>query len=453
MKILMVNKFLYPNGGSETYMFELGKELERHGNEVQYFGMEHEDRIVSNHAEQYTTDMEFHGSGLSKLTYPFKIIYSKEAKNKMRTVLEDFKPGVVHLNNINFQLTPSVIDAVREYDKRHGVHTKIIATAHDYQWVCPNHMMLRKDEAGNHHVCFECECGHYENCTKNRCIHGSRLQSMLGTYEARYYAKRGTYRQIDRIIAPSSFLKDKLETNAQFSGRIVMMHNFIPPNNTENVDKHRGIKTAISLNKDISIGKGPKTAAKEIVVNAEENEKYRKLNLPMEYVLYSGRFAEEKGIKTLLAVCRQLPNIQFVFAGNGPLQNEVDQVENVTCIGFLDWETMQQVIKNAEFAVFPSEWYENCPFTVMEAQLNHTPLIASDMGGTSELLEDGVSGILFHAGDAAELKNKIETWNNEPELLTRFRNGCNKLSFDTVNEYYNKYMLLITDIDMNCVNE
>ena len=433
MKVLMVNKFLYPNGGSETYMFELGKELERRGNEVQYFGMEHEGRIVSNHAGQYTTDMEFHGSGLSKLTYPFKIIYSKEAKNKMRIVLEDFKPDVVHLNNINFHLTPSVIDAVRDYDKFHNVHTKIVATAHDYQWVCPNHMMLRKDEAGNHHVCFKCEGGHYENCTKNRCIHGSRLQSMLGTFEARFYAKRGTYKQIDRVIAPSIFLKDKLETNTQFSGRIVMMHNFIPQNDIANGDSNNSINVRIT--------------------DSASCEEDSKLNLPTNYVLYSGRFAEEKGIKTLLEVCRQLPNIQFVFAGNGPLQDEVDQVENIICTGFLDWETMQQVIKNAEFAVFPSEWYENCPFTVMEAQLNHTPLIASDMGGTSELLEDGVSGTLFHAGDAAELKNKIETWNNEPELLIRFRNGCDKLSFDTVNEYYNKYMQLMTDIDMNGVNE
>jgi glycosyltransferase involved in cell wall biosynthesis len=428
MKILMVNKFLYPNGGSETYMFELGKELERCGNEVQYFGMEHEGRIVSNHAEQYTTDMEFHGSGLAKLTYPFKIIYSKEARKKMRIVLEDFKPDVVHLNNINFQLTPSVIDAVREYDKAHNTHTKLIATAHDYQWVCPNHMMLRKDEAGNHHVCFKCEGGHYENCTKNRCIHGSRLQSVLGTYEARYYAKCGIYKQIDRVIAPSNFLKDKLETNSQFASKIVMMHNFIPQYDIANGGNNRSTNGRITYSE--SYAEDPK------------------LILPMNYVLYSGRFAEEKGIKTLLEVCRQLPNIQFVFAGNGSLQNEVDQVENITCIGFLDWKTMQQVIRNAEFAVFPSEWYENCPFTVMEAQLNHTPLIASDMGGTPELMEDGVRGELYHGGDAAQLKEKIEKFYNNPELVQKYRNACDKLPFDTVSEYYDKYMSLVAEFSL-----
>ena len=80
MKVLMINKFLYPNGGSETYMFELGKQLERMGHEVQYFGMEHEGRCVGNRVDAYTGSMDFHGgSKLAKLTYPLKTIYSSEA--------------------------------------------------------------------------------------------------------------------------------------------------------------------------------------------------------------------------------------------------------------------------------------------------------------------------------------------------------------------------------------
>ena len=112
MKILMVNKFLYPNGGSETYIFKLGEELQRQGHEVQYFGMEHEGRIVGNHAEAYTSNMDFHTGKLQKLLYPFRIIYSKEAYRKMQMVLNDFEPDVVHLNNINFQLTPSVLSLI-----------------------------------------------------------------------------------------------------------------------------------------------------------------------------------------------------------------------------------------------------------------------------------------------------------------------------------------------------
>ena len=76
MKILMVNKFLYPNGGSETYIFQLGRELEKMGHEVEYFGMEHKERIVGNRAESYTSNMDFHTSGIRRLLYPFQIIYS-----------------------------------------------------------------------------------------------------------------------------------------------------------------------------------------------------------------------------------------------------------------------------------------------------------------------------------------------------------------------------------------
>ena len=83
----MVNKFLYPNGGSETYIFKLGEQLTRMGHEVQFFGMEHAGRCVGNHAEAYTSDMDFHGrSKLAKLTYPLKTIYSKEAREKMMIV-------------------------------------------------------------------------------------------------------------------------------------------------------------------------------------------------------------------------------------------------------------------------------------------------------------------------------------------------------------------------------
>ena len=239
---------------------------------------------------------------------------------------------------------------------------------------------------------------------------------MLGTYEARDYAKRCTYKQIDSIIAPSKFLKDKLETNLQLSGRITVMYNFVP-------------------------------AADDSTIRDEEKSSVLdSLNLPEHYVVYSGRFSEEKGIKTLLEVCKLLPNIQFVFAGNGPLQNEVEQGKNITCTGFLDGSEVRQVISKADFAVFTSECNENCSFTVMETLLSHTPLIASDLGGTPELVSDGADGELYNGGNAVQLKEKIEKFYNNPELVQKYRNACDNLPFDTVSEYYDKYMSLIDEI-------
>ena len=83
MKILMVNKFLYPKGGAETYTFKLGKMLQDNGHTVEYFGLDNPKNIVFNNAGAYVTDMDF-GKGIRKnITAPFRIIYSSEAKKKI----------------------------------------------------------------------------------------------------------------------------------------------------------------------------------------------------------------------------------------------------------------------------------------------------------------------------------------------------------------------------------
>lgn len=103
MRVLIINKFLYPNGGSETYIFKLGEALEQHGHEVQYFGMEHEGRCVGNRVNAYTSDMDFHGgSKLSKLTYPIKTIYSKEARVQLSKLANNYKTVTSRLIRKNF---------------------------------------------------------------------------------------------------------------------------------------------------------------------------------------------------------------------------------------------------------------------------------------------------------------------------------------------------------------
>ena len=406
MKILMVNKFLYPNGGSETYIFKLGEQLQKMGHEVQYFGMEHEGRIVGNRIECYTTDMDFHGGGLRKLLYPFQIIYSTEAKRKMRRVLEDFQPDVVHFNNINFQLTPSVIYAVRAYEKKYGRNIKIVYTAHDYQWVCPNHMM-RIPSTGT--ICFACRGGDYIQCSKNRCIHNSKIKSLLGTIEAKYYARRETYGMVDVIVCPSEFMKKQLDTDPILADKTVLLRNFIE------ADYVNGTNTG-------------KDASKQS--HAENKKK--------DYVLYFGRFSEEKGTKTLLEACKALPNIPFIFAGTGPLEDRVSEVTNVENRGFVTGDALRELISQARFSVYPSEWYENCPFSVMESQMYGTPVLVSDLGGAPELVQAGKTGELFRGGDVQELTEHISALWNNPELCRQYSENCQNINFDTIQEYCDK---------------
>lgn len=362
MRVLMVNKFLHPNGGSETYTFKLGSYLQEQGHEVQYFGMEHQGRIVSNRVEAYTSNMDFHGGGkLSKVTYPIKTIYSWEARRKIRLVLDDFCPDVCHLNNFNYQLTPSIILEIRKWEKQTGHKCKILYTAHDYQLVCPNHMC---NNPNTHENCEKCLGGNFLNCTMGRCIHGSLAKSIIGTMEATFWKWMGVYKQIDTIICCSHFMKTKLDSNPVLAEKTVVMHNFVDPVEQKDVKKK-------------------------------------------DYVLYFGRYSQEKGIATLVQAAKELPDIPFVFAGTGPLAHVLDGVPNVTNVGFQRGEALETLIREARFTVYPSEWYENCPFSVMESQMYGTPVLGADIGGVPELISNGLSGGLFRSADMEDLKDKI----------------------------------------------
>lgn len=393
MKILMINKFLYPNGGSETYIFKLGEYLEKQGHEVQYFGMEHEGRCVGNKVNAYTSDMDFHGgSKLAKLTYPFKTIYSKEARVQIRKVLDDFEPDVCHLNNFNYQLTPSMILEIVKWRKQTGHKCKIVFTAHDYQLVCPNHMC---NNPNTHENCEKCLGGKFLNCTKGKCIHGSTAKSVIGTMEAEFWRVKGTYKYIDTMICCSEFMKSKLDTNPIFATKTVALHNFIDKVEWKNTEKK-------------------------------------------DYVLYFGRFSEEKGIGTLIDVCKKLPNIQFVFAGTGPLEDEIKNIRNIKNVGFKKGESLEKLIREARFSIYPSEWYENCPFSVMESQMYGTPVLGARIGGIPELISEGKAGELFTSGDGKDLMSKIQKlWNNK-ELCEEYSANCKDISFDTIDEYYKK---------------
>lgn len=87
MRILLVNKFIFPKGGAETYTFDVGKMLEEHGHEVQYFGLENEKNTVGNRIGSYVTNMDFSQGIKANLNAPFRIIYSREARKKIRAEL------------------------------------------------------------------------------------------------------------------------------------------------------------------------------------------------------------------------------------------------------------------------------------------------------------------------------------------------------------------------------
>ena len=393
MKILMVNKFLYPKGGSETYVLKLGKILQDHGHEVQYFGLENEKNTIGNAAGSYVSGVDFSAGIRKNLLAPFRIIYSTEARKKIRCVLDDLQPDVVHLNNIQFHLTPSIILEIEKYRKDTGRRIKIIYTAHDYQLICPSHGLFDADIQ----ICEKCLGGNYTHCLRTKCVKGSRAKSLLGMLDAYFWKWSKAYSYIDKIICCSEFLKGKLDTQQRFRDKTVVLHNFVD------------MVPAVDVQKE-------------------------------DYVLEFGHLSKDKGTLTLLEVARRMPETRFVFAGYGAAEPDIAVVSNAEYVGFKTGKDLEMLIRKAAVSVCPSEIYENCPFSVIESQMYRTPVVVSRMGGAPELLNEGKTGEIFEAGDADALEHILRKMMYTEGLLEQYSVNCAYQEVETPKSYYQKLM-------------
>ena len=162
--------------------------------------------------------------------------------------------------------------------------------------------------------------------------------------------------------------------------------------------------------------------------------------------MYFRRYSWEKGVRTLIEVAKELPEILFIFAGTGILEGELDGIENIINLGFQTGDTLKNLICNAKFSICPSEWYENCPFSVMESLLYGTPVLGANIGGIPELIEDHVTGELFSSGNREELKTRIKKLWEDKALEERYRENCKNVRFNTIKEYTDKLIKIYEGI-------
>ncbi len=341
MRILMVNKFLYPRGRAESYVLDVGRQLEAMGNQVEYFGMYDPKNVVGNELDLYTRPMDFHKLTVQAATYPFHLIYNQDAYKKMKAICLSFRPDIVHLNNFNYQLTPSIIDAAKD------CNIPVIMTAHDSQLVCANHLLYNQRVNAICTLCVDKKDPSW--CKETRCIHGSYVKSAIGTYENAYYRRHNTYDRISAIVCPSKFMKNIYDSDERFRNKTIYLQNYVVP-----------------------------AEKAETVKNTEKGS----------YFLYFGRLSPEKGVRNLLKAAKAFPDEMFYIAGSGPLENEVieaSQDSNIRFLGFKSKKELTALIKNAKCVVLPSTCYENCPLSVMKAQQLHVPVLVPAYGGASEL--------------------------------------------------------------------
>lgn len=387
MKILLANKFYYRRGGDCIYMLNLEQLLKAHGHEVAVFAMDYPENLDTPWKQYFPQNM----SKLMAFTRPFG---SMEVKTKFRKLLDDFRPDVVHLNNVHTQLSPVMAELAHE----RGI--KVVWTLHDYKLLCPRYDCLKNSKV----ICETCFNGSKKACLDNKCMKGSKLASFIGYKEAEVWNRERLERCTDVFVCPSQFMADKMVQGGFAKEKMMTLCNFI------DVEKCRF---------------GNTDAIKSPADRLPEKE---------DYYCFIGRLSHEKGAKTLIEAANELP-YKLVVIGGGPLMDELKAMahDNIEFVGFMQWDEIKTLVGKARFSVIPSEWYENNPLSVIEAQCLGTPVLGARIGGIPELTEH-----TFSSSNVADLKAQVEKmWNSTFDYGTIAMEARNRYDAEI---YYNNIM-------------
>lgn len=357
MRILLSNKFYYRRGGDCVCMLNTEQLLKEKGHEVAVFAMDYPENLETPWKKYFPQNM----SRLMAFTRPFG---SQEVKRKFVRLLDDFRPDVVHLNNIHTQLSP----VIAELAHRRGI--RVVWTLHDYKLLCPRYDCLR----GGEEVCEKCFVGDKAPCKAYKCMKGSTLASLIGYEEAVKWNRERLESCTDVFICPSSFMSQKMAQGGFDTSKLRVLCNFM------DVDKCR-------------------------------RADYRK----EDYYCFVGRLSHEKGARTLVEAASRLP-FPLKIIGGGPLMEELKAAahDNVEFVGFKQWDEIKELVGRARFTVVPSEWYENNPMSVIEAECLGTPVLGARIGGIPELIDEGVTGMTFESRNVADLREKISRMYDAP---------------------------------------
>jgi glycosyltransferase involved in cell wall biosynthesis len=376
MRILYCNKYDYPFSGTETYLFDLIHQMDQRGHETALFSMDH-GRTPAFTGRSYRIphiDFKDPNAGLlKKVKMAAHALYSPSARRAMRSCLADFSPDLAHVRGIYHHLSPSILWELR----RQGI--PVLYHLNDFKILCPTY-----NSVADGRPCELCSHGAFHNAATKGCYTGPRSSAVVLAAEAYLHKWLRTYeRCVDMFLAPSEFVRSKLIASGFPAERIEVLPHF----------------QALPGDEQLTTDEG--------------------------YLLYFGRLSPEKGVYELLRAMVRLPHVPLIIAGDGPERPRLEalarelNLNQVLFTGMVHGEELQKLIAGCSFSVFPSHAYETLGKSILESYAWGRPVIASDLGSRRELVQHGVTGLLYSDGDREQLAHSIGFLFDRPDLIEK----------------------------------
>ncbi len=401
MRILLVNKFYFPQGGADKHVIELERLLTAAGHEVAIFAMTHPKNIPTPWAKYFVSFIDF-----SRVRFNWqgmrvvgRTLHSFEAARQMKKMLRDFKPDVVHLHNIYHQISPSILPIIA----RAGI--PMVQTLHDYSLISANYTL-----AGHGGICEHGKGGRYWEYILHRCIRHSLAASLLGAIDQWWHDRTRVYeRYVAAFISPSQFLKTVVTSWKPNIRRVDVIPNFTS---------------------EIPRRVWPKDGS----------------------IIYVGRLSGEKGVATLIRAAKDIPAPVHII-GTGPDESRLRALaaevgaSNIVWHGFLTGAPLAEYLSKASAMVVPSTWYENNPLVILESFAYGTPVVGARIGGIPELVRDGETGRLFTPGDVGGFVQAVQAVRRDVQDSDRLSTACMQVAQAyTPQEYLEKLMKLYASV-------
>lgn len=302
-------------------------------------------------------------ASMFKIAAAADTVWSFKVAAEFEMTIRSFQPDLVHVHNTFPLISPAI------YWVAARLCVPVVQTLHNFRLLCPQAMFLR-----NNQVCEDCLGnipwrGALRGCYRNSKLQSSVLAGMLTVHRA-----LGTWKnKVTRYIALNDFCRSKFIEGGLPAERLVVKPNFVdfpaPP------------------------------AGQRIGF------------------LFVGRLSVEKGVQVLVDASLKLKVIDLKVAGTGPEEHLLSGSSQLKPLGALSGNQVREQMSQSQALVIPSIWYENFPRTIVEAFGCGLPVIASRIGALADIVQDGVTGLLFNPGDADDLAEKIQWAHDNPDKL------------------------------------
>jgi glycosyltransferase involved in cell wall biosynthesis len=376
MRILYCSKYDYPFSGTEVHLFDIIRRMNQEGQETALFSMGH-GRSPTFAGRCYRIpylDFKDPNAGfLKKVRMAAHALYSPSARRAMRSCLDDFSPELAHVRGIYHHLSPSILWELK------GQGIPVLYHVNDFKILCPTYNFVAQGRP-----CELCRHGAFHHAATQGCYAGARASAVVLAAEAYLHKWLRTYeRCVDMFLAPSEFVRNKLVAGGLPVERVEVLPHF----------------QALPADEDLGADEG--------------------------YLLYFGRLSAEKGVFELLHAMARLPHTPLVIAGDGPERAKLESLarelnlKQVLFAGMVHGERLQKLIAGCSFSVFPSHAYETFGKSILESYAWGRPVIASDLGSRRELVQHGVTGLLYSDGDREQLAQSIGFLLGRPDLIEK----------------------------------